>query len=122
MVANPKLPSAGGRGVPGAEENPSSNVLSELRPHLSAAIQTMAYPGVGEATPETTDTQRYRAGVRWVLKDPAETRSFLYRERERVRATWFEPRVPIVSSSKCRNDPFVVRGAGKFPGRSGASS
>jgi hypothetical protein len=55
-------------------------------------------------------------------KDLGEAWPFLYRERDRVRATWFEPRAPIVGSSKGWNDPFVVRGAGKFPGRSGASS
>jgi len=57
-----------------------------------------------------------------VRTECAEARPFLYRERDRVRATWFESRAPIVGSSKGGNDPFVVRGAGKFPGRSGASS
>src|SRR6516165_11844704 len=46
----------------------------------------------------------------------------LYRERERARAVWFAPRALVVSSSEGCIDPFVVRGAGKFPGRSGASS
>jgi hypothetical protein len=37
------------------------------------------------------------AAVAWPL---AEARPFLYRERDRVRTTWLEPRAPIVGSSK----------------------
>jgi hypothetical protein len=63
-----------------------------------------------------------RSDAYGAVTECAEARPFLYRERDRVRATWFESRAPIVGSSICWNDPFVVRGAGKFLGRSGASS
>ena len=63
-----------------------------------------------------------RLGEQQRARTPQRQGPLLYRERDRGRTTWFEPRTPIAGSSKGWTDPFVVRGAGKFPGRSGASS
>jgi hypothetical protein len=59
--------------------------------------------------------QRDRASVRWGQRNLLSQSHSNYRERGRVRATWFEPRLPIFGSSIGRKDPFVVRRAGKSP-------